>query len=62
MSIVDDFSSIGSRLREIGTGKTEEPECDLCFGGGWEMYGTGHHDPHFRECSKCENPKGLPSP
>jgi hypothetical protein len=38
------------------------PVCQYCEGGGWECYGIGHHDPHFRECSVCHNPEGLPSP
>lgn len=39
-----------------------EPECEKCFGSGWECYGIGHHDPHFRKCDVCHNPEGLPSP
>lgn len=38
------------------------PECDRCEGGGWECYGLGYNDPHFRVCQKCGNPKGLPCP
>lgn len=40
----------------------DENECPTCFGGGWECYGLGHNDPHFRECPTCYNPKDLPSP
>lgn len=36
--------------------------CPTCEGGGWESYGLGHNDPHFRECETCNNPEGLPSP
>jgi hypothetical protein len=47
--------------------KPEEPEeaelvCLTCEGGGWECYGIGIGDPHFRECTKCHNPKNRPSP
>lgn len=64
MGIVDDFASIGARMREFTDEPShgDEPVCDVCEGGGHEMYGTGHNDPHFRECSKCGNPKGLPCP
>ncbi|OKO87569.1 hypothetical protein AC629_13590 [Bradyrhizobium sp. NAS80.1] len=60
-SIITDFASIGSHLREI-EGEPPAPTCKACEDGGWEMYGTGHMDPHFRECSVCGNPKGLPCP
>jgi hypothetical protein len=36
--------------------------CRKCEGGGWECYGIGRNDPHFRECDECENPEGHPSP
>ncbi len=36
--------------------------CDACEDGGWECYGIGFGDPHFRECPECGNPKGYPSP
>lgn len=36
--------------------------CPTCEGGGWECYGLGRNDPHFRECSTCGNPERLPSP
>ena len=39
-----------------------EPVCQYCEGGGWESYGIGRGDPHFRDCSNCHNPEGLPSP
>jgi hypothetical protein len=42
--------------------KAPEPVCDSCEGGGWECYGLGFGDPHFRECSKCGNPNGEPCP
>lgn len=42
--------------------KVEEPVCDACEGGGWEMYGIGHMDPHFRVCEVCFNPDGHPCP
>lgn len=39
-----------------------EPTCNKCEGGGWEMYGIGRGDPHFRVCEACDNPEGYPSP
>jgi hypothetical protein len=39
-----------------------EPACPTCEGGGWQGYGIGHGDPHFRECPTCGNPEGHPSP
>ena len=41
-----------------------EPErvCSSCEGGGWEYYGLGWGDPHFRVCRECLNPEGLPCP
>lgn len=50
MSIFDDFSAIGARLTEIEkrpTPAAAEPTCEAGEDGGWEMYGTGHGDPHF---------------
>jgi hypothetical protein len=38
------------------------PEGTGCDGGGWECYGLGYADPHFRECRKCGNPEGHMSP
>lgn len=63
MSIVYDFRDIGAHpLRELVEGDIESiPECEECSGTGWECYGIGSHDPHFRECRKCHNPKGFPS-
>lgn len=63
-SIADDFSFIAARMRELrGGGAAEEEEvCARCEGGGWECYGTGHMDPHFRECEVCRNPNDLKSP
>ena len=62
MSIVNDFSAIGARLNEITERNPKQPVCETCEDGGWEMYGTGRGDPHFRECPKCFNPEGHPSP
>jgi len=42
--------------------ETEAPVCAACEGGGWEGYGLGFADPHFRVCKVCDNPEGLPSP
>jgi len=36
--------------------------CPNCEGGGWEHYGLGFGDPHFRVCSECGNPEGLDCP
>jgi hypothetical protein len=63
MSIVSDFAAINSRLQELSKRPGDaEPRCDACENGGWEMYSTGHMDPHFRQCGKCFNPKGHRSP
>lgn len=63
MSIVTDFADIGRRLAELSKRPgTTNPQCDNCDDSGWEMYGIGYMDPHFRECTKCRNPKGLLCP
>jgi hypothetical protein len=36
--------------------------CRLCDGGGWECFGLGYGDPHFRVCEDCGNPEGHPAP
>ena len=40
----------------------ESEVCHHCEGGGWEVYGIGHGDPHFRPCRTCGNPEDLQSP
>lgn len=45
-----------------GVPETEAPVCATCEDGGWESYGLGHGDPHFRPCPTCGNPEGHPSP
>lgn len=56
------FADIAARMLAL----KGEPEvglvCFKCEGGGWEHYGTGHNDPHFRECAACGNPEGLRQP
>jgi hypothetical protein len=47
---------------DLAAEDTEEMPCPMCGGGGWECYGIGHSDPHFRECRTCYNPEGLPCP
>jgi hypothetical protein len=47
------------------TQKAEEKNCPEgtgCEGGGWECYGTGSGDPHFKVCEVCGNPEGVPCP
>ena len=36
--------------------------CSNCENGGWECYGLGFGDPHFRVCKVCGNPNDYPSP
>ena len=38
------------------------PECAVCVGSGWECYGLGRGDPHFRVCPSCGNPEGYECP
>jgi hypothetical protein len=40
----------------------EPAVCPICEGSGWECYGLGFADPHFRECGECGNPHKWPSP
>jgi len=42
--------------------ETDPPVCAACENSGWECYSLGFADPHFRVCTVCENPEGLPSP
>ena len=56
--IVFDFRSIAASVAR----REPTPVCTGCEDGGWEMYSTGHMDPHYRVCSLCHNPKGLPCP
>jgi hypothetical protein len=39
-----------------------ERECPTCADTGWESYGLGRGDPHFRECPTCHNPGNKASP
>lgn len=58
MAIMDDI-----RIRQFRDAEPEEAiVCDTCEGSGWEMYGLGRNDPHFRECQTCHNPSEFPSP
>lgn len=43
-------------------GNAKNRTCPTCEGGGWECYGIGIGDPHFRECLTCHNPEGHPQP
>ncbi len=61
----DDFAAIRARMAEINDPKAHRPDvpiCTTCEGGGWEAYGIGRGDPHFRVCTACGNPEDLPSP
>jgi hypothetical protein len=58
-SIVFDFAAIAAASR---TAAEPEVVCEACEGGGWECYGIGRNDPHFRPCPKCLNPEGHPRP
>lgn len=64
----DDFDAIRARMLQIRGeedpefAEVEQAACPMCEGGGWEAYGIGSGDPHFRECTLCHNPKGHPSP
>ncbi len=60
-SIVFDFKDISDRVNQVSPAQ-DDIVCANCEGGGWECYGLGHGDPHFRECRACGNPDGLPSP
>jgi hypothetical protein len=72
--IADEVADIRRRLDEIEAERRaamartallepdDEVVCLLCEGGGWEAYGLGRNDPHFRVCTACGNPEGRPSP
>jgi hypothetical protein len=60
-----DFIDRKHSIRPFAPGvlvETAPPECALCANTGWECYGLGHGDPHFRVCEMCGNPEDLPSP
>jgi hypothetical protein len=40
----------------------EDKICSRCEGAGWECYGIGQHDPHFKICEDCYNPLDRKSP
>lgn len=61
-SSVFDFKAINQVLKKEGQIVEPTPKCDVCDDGGWEMYGIGRGDPHFRECPKCHNPHNYPCP
>jgi hypothetical protein len=64
MRAADDFEAIRKAMK-AETAPPQDPDpapCARCEGGGWECYGLGHHDPHFRICEDCGNPEGLPCP
>lgn len=54
MTALDDIAE--ERRRQV------DRECPICGDTGWEAYGIGHMDPHFRECESCGNPEGKRSP
>lgn len=64
MSIVFDFASVAAHLKKDAPSASQEKAsyCSACENGGWECYGIGLGDPHFRECKECGNPLGLESP
>lgn len=65
---VNDFASIAAGLRDLEKaafpveGDVTVAVCLACEGGGWEMYGLGCGDPHFRPCEVCGNPEDHPCP
>jgi len=66
-NLIFDYADIRSRMlgEDKPTPKCQmvaEDICDLCAGGGWEMYGLGINDPHFRTCPTCGNPEAKPCP
>ena len=50
------------RPTAMATQGIASPVCLTCEGDGWECYGLGRGDPHFRVCSSCGNPEGRESP
>ncbi len=58
-SIIFDFSAIAAASKSPSG---PEIKCEACEDGGWECYGIGIGDPHFRICPHCHNPEGHPSP
>jgi hypothetical protein len=60
----DDFAEIAANMKKIHLMEEDVDEyyCIACEGGGWEYYGLGRGDPHFRECTVCYNPQGLSHP
>jgi len=53
--------AMGHTTMEVAMGRVRLV-CQACEGGGWECYGLGFGDPHFRVCSECGNPEGLNCP
>jgi hypothetical protein len=56
------FDFITRKFAPPEPAKFETEVCERCEGGGWEYYGLGVGDPHFKECTACGNPEGFPSP
>jgi hypothetical protein len=61
-SIIFDHDAIGTEMVKIKRGSEPEVTCEACEDGGWEMFGLGINDPHFRICPKCGNPNNHPCP
>lgn len=58
--VAEDFAGIKAATEALHG--NDAPVCPACEDGGWEMYGLGRGDPHYRVCKTCHNPEGLPSP
>jgi hypothetical protein len=56
------FDFIDIKFKRKAPEPDPEPYCSSCENGGWECYGLGRHDPHFRVCQVCGNPDDLPCP
>lgn len=59
---LDISSKAPDQISLVLTAEGIESYCSACENSGWECYSVGMGDPHFRVCTLCGNPEGLPCP
>jgi len=65
--VIADADALWRATMDVATSRTPTKHlpvavCSNCEGSGWECYGIGRGDPHFRVCPECGNPEGYECP